>query len=50
MPQVDTIPDIASFSEILVDTSIKENYIKNLTNKSVSGFGSWIVSKLYNPS
>ena len=50
MPQVDTIPDIASLSEILVDTSIKENYIKNLANKSVSGFGSWIFSKLYNPS
>lgn len=46
MPQVDIIPDIASFVSIFIGTSIKENYIRNMQDKSVTGFFSWIVSKL----
>ncbi len=46
MPSVEIIPDIASFVGIFVGTSIKENYIRNTTNKDISGFLTWIISKL----
>jgi len=35
MPQVDIIPDIASFGDIFIGTSIKENYILNTKEKSI---------------
>lgn len=35
MPQVDIVPDIASFGDIFIETSIKENYILNTKEKSV---------------
>lgn len=35
MPQVDIVPDIASFGDIFIETSIKENYILNTKEKSI---------------
>lgn len=46
IPQVNLLPDIASFVDVFIGTSIKENYIRNMQNKNISGFFSWIVSKL----
>ena len=46
MPQVDIIPDITSFMDVFIGTSIKENYIRDMQNKNISGFFSWIASKL----
>lgn len=38
VPKVDIIPDIASFVDVFMETSIKENYIRNMDKKSISGF------------
>jgi ABC-type transport system substrate-binding protein len=46
IPKVDLVPDITSFVDVFVNTSIKENYIRNMQNKNVSEFFSWIISKL----
>lgn len=46
MPSVDIVPDVSSFVDVFVGTSIKENYIRNTRDKSFSGFFSWIVEKL----
>ncbi|NRH21246.1 hypothetical protein HOO68_04335 [Candidatus Gracilibacteria bacterium] len=46
MPQVEVIPDIASFVDVFIGTSIKENYIRNMTEKSASGFFLWLASKI----
>lgn len=46
MPSVDIVPDVSSFVDVFVGTSIKENYIRNTTDKNASGFLSWLVSKL----
>ncbi len=45
IPQVDIIPDIASFVDVFVGTSIKEKYIRNSQNKNISGFFGWIGSQ-----
>lgn len=42
---VEIIPDIASLEDVFVGTSIVESYVRD-TNKSTSGFWSWIGSKL----
>lgn len=46
IPQVDLVPDIVSFVDVFINTSIKENYIRDMQNKNISGFFSWILSKL----
>lgn len=46
IPKVDIIPDVASFVDIFIGTSIKENYVRNMQDKSISGFFLWIWSKL----
>lgn len=46
MPNIEIIPDVASFAEVFVETSIKENYIRSTGDKSVSGFFLWMASKL----
>ncbi|MBX9809897.1 hypothetical protein K2X92_05905, partial [Candidatus Gracilibacteria bacterium] len=45
MPKIEVIPDIAAFVDVFVGTSIKENYIRNTKDKSISGFFHWIVSQ-----
>ncbi len=42
---VSIIPDIASLENVFAGTSIVESYVRD-TNKSISGFWSWIGSKL----
>ncbi len=46
IPAIEIIPDIVSFVDVFIGTSIKENYIRNMQNKSISWFFSWIQSKL----
>lgn len=45
VPSIGIIPDISSLESVFVGTSIVENYIRD-TNKSISGFSSWVSSKL----
>ncbi len=45
VPEVDIIPDVASFVDIFIGTSIKENYILNMQDKSISWFFFWLGSK-----
>ena len=42
---VEIIPDIASLEDVFVGTSIVESYVRD-PHKSISGFWSWIGSKL----
>ena len=46
MPKLDLIPDIASFVDVFIGTSIKENYILNTQGKNISGFFDWLIMKL----
>lgn len=46
IPAIEIIPDIVSFVDVFIGTSIKENYIRDMQNKSISWFFSWIRSKL----
>ncbi len=36
IPAIEIIPDIVSFVDVFIGTSIKENYIRNMQNKSIS--------------
>ncbi len=45
IPRVDIIPDVASFVDVFMGTSIKENYIRDMQHKNISGFFWWILTK-----
>jgi hypothetical protein len=46
MPKLDLIPDIASFVDVFIGTSIKENYILNTQGKNIGDFFNWLIMKL----